>query len=117
MNIELRDYFAGQAMAGILANQAPYGNAATPEDVVASAYRIADEMLERAALGKPGPDTVQLARETDEQYQAMLDKVAAPGSLIGGNTKTKSASRRLWPRWRKLFRVGFNLVKAADPFG
>ncbi len=40
---ELRDWFAGQALAGILANHMQYTQ---PDNVAAEAYRMADAMME-----------------------------------------------------------------------
>jgi len=41
--VVLRDWFAGQALAGILANHMQYTQ---PDNVAAEAYRMADAMME-----------------------------------------------------------------------
>jgi hypothetical protein len=45
----LRDYFAGQALAGILS--LPILSGETPEDFARRAYRVADAMLEAREEG------------------------------------------------------------------
>ena len=43
--MSLRDYFAAQALAGILANPAGVTDEFTTKDIVSAAYRYADLML------------------------------------------------------------------------
>jgi len=45
--MSMRDYFAGQALNGMLANSEEFGDAVPPEDVADFAYNIANSMLER----------------------------------------------------------------------
>lgn len=43
--VSLRDWFAGQAVAGWLASTPPEETLQTPEDVAVYAYKVADAML------------------------------------------------------------------------
>jgi hypothetical protein len=45
--MSMRDYFAAQALNGMLANSEEFGDAVPPEDVADFAYNIANSMLER----------------------------------------------------------------------
>ena len=49
----LRDYFAGQALAGVLANQESTSLDGTPEEFAADAYSFADAMLAERARTEP----------------------------------------------------------------
>lgn len=53
--MSLRDWFAGQALAGMMASD----DGSTPENVAAEAYEIADAMLAARSLREP--------RETGEE--------------------------------------------------
>lgn len=55
-DLTLRDYFAAQALVGIMANASITGITRSPEERAEAAYRMADAMLEirlRGAIKQP----------------------------------------------------------------